>query len=148
MGYRHYERLNIKPLFPFGHGLSYTTFSYGEPTLSSSTLVGNEKIKLTVPITNTGTVDGAEVVQVYIHDEKSRLARPEKELAAFDKVFLKTGETKNVVLALDKYAVGYYDTHLKAWVAEEGVFNVLIAASSADVRYVSYFPSLIGHSSV
>jgi hypothetical protein len=81
-------------------------------------------------------MEGAEIVQGYIHDEKSRLPRPEKELQAFDKVFLKPGETKNATLTLDKYSVGYYDTEIPAWIAEEGVFIVLIGASSADIRYV------------
>ncbi len=88
---------------------------------------------------NTGSVDGAEIVQAYIHDEKSRLPRPEKELQAFDKVFLKPGEVKNATLNLDKYSVGYYDTDLSSWIAEEGVFQVLIGASSADIRYVSTY---------
>lgn len=140
IGYRHYERANIAPLFPFGHGLSYTTFAYGKPTISSTTLPEVGSITITLPVTNTGRVEGAETVQAYIHDKKSRLPRPEKELQAFDKVFLKPGETKNAVLVLDKYSVGYYDTALKegegAWIAEEGGFEVRIGASSADIRYV------------
>lgn len=95
----------------------------------------NRHLIVTVAITNTGSVTGAEVVQAYINDVKSRLPRPEKELAAFEKVFLLPGETKHVYLNLDKYSVGYYDTELKAWVAEEGVFQVLVGASSADIRY-------------
>lgn len=135
MGYRHYERLAIKPLFAFGHGLSYTTFTYGDITLSNTTLSANDKLTVTIPITNSGKVDGAEVVQGYVHDVKSRLVRPEKELAVFDKVFLKAGETKNVVLTLDKLSVGYYDIRLKAWIAEEGEFKILVGSSSADIRY-------------
>lgn len=136
IGYRHYERLAIKPLFPFGHGLSYTTFYYSTITLSSPTLSANEKLTVSIPITNTGKVDGAEVVQGYVHDVKSRIARPEKELAAFEKIFLKAGETKNVVLTLDKYSLGYYDTRLQAWTAEEGTFMILVGSSSADIRFV------------
>lgn len=136
IGYRHYERLGIEPLFAFGHGLSYTSFSYGKPTISSPTLPEAGKITITVPITNSGVVEGAEIVQVYIHDEKSRLPRPEKELQAFDKVFLQPGETKDAVLTLDKYSVGYYDTDLKAWIAEDGIFQVLIGSSSKDIRFV------------
>lgn len=137
IGYRHYERLGIEPLFPFGHGLSYTTFEYGKPTISDSTLSGNNKLEVTVPITNTGSVEGAEIVQAYIHDEQSRLPRPEKELQAFDKVFLQPGETKNATLTLDKYSVGYYDTELSAWIAEQGTFNVVIGASSVNIKSVS-----------
>ena len=136
IGYRHYERSNISPLFPFGHGLSYTSFAYGTPTISSRVLAESDKITVTIPVTNSGHVEGAEVVQAYIKDEKSRLPRPEKELQAFGKVFLESGETKNVVLTLDKYSVGYYDTDLNAWIAEEGAFQVLIGASSADIRQV------------
>jgi beta-glucosidase len=137
IGYRHYERLGIKPLFPFGHGLSYTTFEYGRISLSSPVLRENKQLTITVAITNTGSVTGAEVVQAYVHDVKSRLPRPEKELVAFEKVFLQPGETKHIYLNLNKYSVGYYDTNLKAWIAEEGVFKVLVGASSADIRYAS-----------
>jgi len=87
-------------------------------------------------VTNTGSVEGAEIVQAYIKDEKSRLPRPEKELQAFDKVFLRPGETKHITMTLDKYSVGYYDTDLSAWIAEQGRFKVLIGASSVDIRYV------------
>ncbi|KAG9233164.1 glycoside hydrolase superfamily [Amylocarpus encephaloides] len=134
IGYRHYEKMGIEPLFPFGHGLSYTTFAYGEPAISNTVLADCEKITVTIPVTNSGAVEGAESVQAYIHDEKSRLPRPEKELRAFDKVFLKPGETKDATLVLDKYSVGYYDTDLAAWIAEEGVFEVLIGSSSVDIR--------------
>lgn len=139
MGYRHYDHVNIAPLFPFGHGLSYTSFTYGELTLSSSTLAADETLTVSVPITNSGSVDGAEIVQLYIHDVKSRLARPEKELKAFAKVFLAAGETKTVSLRLDKHSVGYFDTKLNAWVAEEGEFKVLVAASSRDIRQTASF---------
>jgi beta-glucosidase len=136
IGYRHYERLNIAPLFPFGHGLSYTTFSYGKPSVSSRILADSSKITITLAVTNTGGVSGAEIVQAYIHDQKSSLPRPEKELQAFTKVFLEAGETRHVALDLDKYSVGFYDTNQTAWVAEEGVFDVLIGSSSQDIRYV------------
>lgn len=121
-------------MFPFGHGLSYTKFEYGRPSLSSKILTASEPIILVLAVSNIGDVDGFETVQVYVHDVKSRLPRPEKELAAFEKTWLAAGETKHLQISLDKHAVGYYDTSVKAWVAEEGVFDVLIGASSTDIR--------------
>lgn len=143
MGYRHYERANIAPLFPFGHGLSYASFSYGQPSISGTVLSDINSILVSVPVTNTGDVAAYETVQAYVKDVKSRIPRPEKELQAFSKVFLQPGETKIVDLVLDKYSVGYYDTSLGAWLAEEGRFDVLIGASSVDIRYVS--SELISH---
>ena len=137
VGYKHYDRTHIAPRFPFGHGLSYTTFEYGKSQISSSTLSDSDTLTVTLPITNTGAVEGGEVVQGYIRDPKSRLPRPEKELQAFTKVSLKPGETKEVHLTFDKYSVGYYDTSLGAYIAEEGSFDVLIGASSADIRFVT-----------
>lgn len=134
IGYRHYERAKIAPLFPFGHGLSYTSFEYGRPSLSSKELTASGSIELIVAVSNIGLIDGLETVQVYVHDEKSRLPRPEKELVAFEKVTLEAGETKHLRIYLDKYAVGYYDTAIQRWIAEEGVFKVLVGASSADIK--------------
>lgn len=136
IGYRHYERVKIKPLFSFGHGLSYTSFSYGQPAISATRLVIDGHLTVTVPVTNTGGIKGAEVVQAYVRDVKCRVLRPEKELVAFDKVFLEPGETRDAVLRLDKFSVGYYDTQRAAWLAEEGEFMVFIGASSADIRCV------------
>lgn len=138
IGYRHYERARIAPLFPFGHGLTYTSFEYGTPSVSNTVLTESESIKITIPVTNTGLTAAHEIVQAYVRDIKSTLPRPEKELQAFGKVFLQPGETKAVTLKLDKYSAGYFDTSLGqsgAWIAEEGVFDVLIGASSADIRY-------------
>ena len=134
VGYRHYERAAIAPLFPFGHGLSYTTFAYGGARISSAVLTESAPLTVSVRVTNTGPVAGAEVVQAYVRDPKSRLPRPEKELQAFARVELRPAETKTVELVVDKYSVGYYDTSLEAWIAEEGSFEVLVGASSADVR--------------
>ncbi|EOO00679.1 putative glycoside hydrolase family 3 protein [Phaeoacremonium minimum UCRPA7] len=139
IGYRHYERAHIAPLFPFGHGLSYTIFEYGRPSLSSKTLTSADNIEMIFAVSNIGDVDGYETVQVYVHDDKSRLPRPEKELVAFEKVFLEAGETKHLRISLDKHAVGYYDTSLNAWIAEEGTFKVLVGASSADIRRTTAF---------
>ncbi|KAL1879261.1 hypothetical protein Daus18300_001840 [Diaporthe australafricana] len=135
IGYRHYERASIAPLFPFGHGLSYTAFEYGRPSLSAKVLSeGGPPLELLVAVSNVGGTDGFETVQVYVRDERSRLPRPEKELVAFEKVFLESDQTRHIRIRVDKYAVGYYDTSLKAWIAEEGRFEILIGASSADIR--------------
>ncbi|KAF2118271.1 glycoside hydrolase superfamily [Lophiotrema nucula] len=141
IGYRHYERANIAPLFPFGHGLTYTTFEYGEPTINNTVLSESSDITVSVPVTNTGSTAAYEIVQGYVRDIKSRIPRPEKELQAFGKVLLQPGETKTVDLKLNKYSVGYFDTSLSqtgAWIAEEGAFELLIGASSADIRQVSF----------
>jgi beta-glucosidase len=134
IGYRHYERAKIEPLFPFGHGLSYTTFEYGRPSLSSKVLTPEGSLELIVAVSNVGEVMGSETVQVYVRDEKSRLPRPEKELVAFEKVTLEPGETRHLNMRLDKHAVGYYDTAIKRWIAEEGRFLVCVGASSADIK--------------
>ncbi|TDZ33272.1 Beta-glucosidase B [Colletotrichum spinosum] len=135
IGYRHYERARIEPLFPFGHGLSYTTFEYGRPSISTRTLTSRGIIEVVFAVSNTGAVAGSEAVQVYVRDDKSRLPRPEKELVAFEKVNLEAGETKHLHIYLDKYAVGYYDTSVPGWIAEEGTFKILIGASSADIKH-------------
>ncbi|KAI1251843.1 hypothetical protein MGN70_006413 [Eutypa lata] len=134
IGYKHYDRSKIAPLFPFGHGLSYTTFEYGRPSLSKKSLDASASTHLVFAVSNVGPVAGSETVQVYVRDEKSRLPRPEKELVAFEKVYLEPAETKHVTIPLDKYAVGYYDESIPAWIAEEGTFRVLIGASAADIR--------------
>lgn len=134
VGYKHYDATKIAPLFPFGHGLSYTTFEYGRPEISTRTLTADEAIRITLAVSNVGSKPGAEVVQVYVHDEKSRLPRPEKELVAFEKVFLEPDETRHITISLDKFAVGYYDDAIPGWIAEEGAFKVLMGASSADIR--------------
>ncbi|KAJ4259946.1 hypothetical protein NW757_001894 [Fusarium falciforme] len=139
IGYRHYDHAKITPLFPFGHGLSYTTFEYGRPEISTRTLTPDGVIKITLAISNIGSRAGAETVQLYVHDEKSRLPRPEKELVAFEKVFLEADETRHITISLDKYAVGYYDETVPGWIAEEGAFKVLIGASSADIRQSTKF---------
>lgn len=134
VGYRHYDKSKVKPRFPFGYGLSYTTFGYGKVKVLSNKIKAGEKLKFSVDITNTGNVDGAEAVQVYVSDLKSSLPRPVKELKAFDKVFLNKGETKTVQFELDKDAFSFYDPAKHGWVIEPGKFNVLIGSSSVDIR--------------
>ena len=132
VGYRWYEAKEVKPMFPFGHGLSYTTFEYGQPMASSKTM--GKTLKIKVPVTNTGSVAGAEVVQLYIHDVEASVDRPVKELKGFDKVYLEPGQTKTVEFEIDRQALSFFDADKHEWVAEPGEFKALIAASSEDIR--------------
>lgn len=132
VGYRWYEAKEVKPMFAFGHGLSYTTFEYGQPTASSKTM--GKTLKIKVPVTNTGSVAGAEVVQLYIHDVEASVDRPVKELKGFDKVFLEPGQTKTVEFEIDRQALSFFDADKHEWVAEPGEFKALVAASSDDIR--------------
>jgi beta-glucosidase len=134
VGYRWHDTKNIKPLFSFGHGLSYTTFEYGKVKADKSELTTNDKITFTVNVKNTGKVDGAEVVQLYISDLKSSLPRPLKELKGFDKVYLKAGESKDVSITVDKSALSFFDPVKHDWVAEPGDFEALVGSSSSDIR--------------
>ncbi len=134
VGYRYYDKKRVAPLFPFGHGLSYTTFAYANLRLSANTLAPGETLTLTVDVTNTGARAGQEVAQLYVRDPRSSLARPEKELKGFAKVALEPGETQTIALSLDMRALAYYDDAKAAWVAEAGEFEVLVGASSADIR--------------
>lgn len=134
MGYRYFERVQVDPLFPFGHGLSYTTFEYGRPSLDRKVLTSSGTIEVTFAVSNVGSCAGSETVQIYVRDDKSRLPRPEKELVAFEKVALEPDETVHLRISIDKYAVGYYDTAIPSWIAEEGSFQILIGASSTDIR--------------
>ena len=134
VGYRWYDKNKIKPLFPFGHGLSYTTFTYGKPTADKSKMTVADKITFSVPVKNTGNRAGAEVVQLYISDKESSLPRPIKELKGFEKVYLNTGEEKTVSITIDKQALSFFNDKQHAWVAEPGQFVALIGSSSADIK--------------
>lgn len=139
IGYRWVEKEKIKPLFAFGHGLSYTTFKYGNISLSKNSMNENETITITLPITNTGSLEGSEIVQLYISDKKSSLPRPIKELKGFEKVRLAPGETKVVSFIIDKSLLSYYDDSLHKWIAEPGKFEVIIGASSEDIKDKAVF---------
>lgn len=134
VGYRYYDKKGIDPLFPFGYGLSYTTFEY-----SNLVVEVGDPIRLRVDVRNTGTRAGKEVVQVYVRDVQSRLMRPEKELKAFAKVTLLPGETQTVTFTLDEEALAYYDPARPGWVTEAGEFEVLVGSSSRDIRLQSRF---------
>ncbi|NLG85286.1 MAG: hypothetical protein GX493_11930 [Firmicutes bacterium] len=133
VGYRYYDRRDIVPLFPFGHGLSYTTFAYDELSAPRQARIG-ETVRLSVRVTNTGPRAGKEVVQVYGHDVESSLPRPPKELKAFAKVALAPGESKTVEFALDERAFAFYHPHRGGWTVEPGEFELLVGSSSRDIR--------------
>ena len=134
IGYRHYEAKKIPVSYPFGHGLSYTTFAYANASVDQTTFKDLEGLKVSVEVTNTGKVAGKEVVQLYVRDQKSSLQRPLKELKGFAKVELQPGETKKVTLPLDFRAFAFYHPSYKQWVAEDGDFDLLIGTSSQDIR--------------
>ena len=134
IGYRYYDARQIPVQFPFGYGLSYTTFAYGNPKVSTTSFKDVDGVTVSVEVTNTGEVAGKEIVQVYVHDHKSGLVRSPKELKAFAKVALKPGETKTVSLHLDFRAFAYYHPAYRQWITEDGEFDLLIGASSADIR--------------
>jgi beta-glucosidase len=134
VGYRHFEYKNIPPLFPFGYGLSYTTFKYDDLRLSAKDMRSNQRIDLTFKITNTGKVKGAEVAQMYIRDINSSVARPLKELKGFAKIELNPGETKTISMKIDKSILTFYDVATKSFIAEPGEFEVLIGSSSSDIK--------------
>ena len=144
VGYRWTDRLALEakgkiakqkavPLFPFGYGLSYTTFQYGKVSADKKTMTAKDQITFTVPVTNTGNRAGAETVQLYIRDVKSSVERPVKELKAFQKVFLQPGETQQVNLTIDKSALSFYDDNTADWTVEPGDFEGLVGPSSGQI---------------
>lgn len=134
VGYRWYEEKDIEPLFAFGHGLSYTTFEYGDAKISKTSMTGSGSVKVSVPVKNTGSVAGAEVVQLYIADVESSLPRPAKELKGFEKVNLAPGETAVVEFEINADALKFYDPAISGWKAEKGEFKALVGAASDDIR--------------
>lgn len=134
VGYRWHDTKNIKPLFSFGHGLSYTTFEIGQAKADKSVITEDETITFTIPVKNTGKKAGAEVVQLYIRDVKSSLPRPLKELKGFEKIYLNPGEQKEVTITIDKSALSFFDPVKHDWVAEPGDFEALIGNSSDAIK--------------
>ena len=139
VGYRYYDKKEIAPLFPFGHGLSYTTFAYSNLQLNGNSFGSGDKLVVQVDVTNEGNRAGQEVVQLYVRDEKAKVIRPSKELKAFAKIALEPGETKTVTLRLDEQSLAFYDTAVHDWVTEPGMFELLVGGSSRDVRLRSRF---------
>ena len=134
VGYRYYDKRNIEPLFPFGHGLSYTDFAYSNLKLSSSDITENDQLQVTLTVTNSGKVKGKEVIQLYVADKESTVQRPVQELKAFDKIELEPGESKEVSLTLNNRDFSYYSKVYDRWLAESGEFDILIGSSSRDIR--------------
>lgn len=134
IGYRYYDSKEIDVRFPFGFGLSYTTFAYRNATVSATNFKDVEGVTVAVDVTNTGSVAGKEIVQLYVHDQKSGLIRPAKELKGFAKVELQAGETKTVSIALDFRSFAYYHPSYGQWITESGDFDLLIGASARDIR--------------
>ncbi|PWT90892.1 MAG: glycosyl hydrolase, partial [Blastocatellia bacterium] len=134
VGYRHFDKKNIAPQFPFGHGLSFTTFDYSNIKLSQNKIKAGESLTVELQLKNTGRRDGAEVVQLYVQDVQASVERPVKELKAFEKVMLKPGQTKMVRMQLNERSFAFYDPVQKKWVVEPGEFKILIGSSSRDIR--------------
>ncbi|RJP63235.1 MAG: glycosyl hydrolase [Ignavibacteriales bacterium] len=132
-----YNDLPIGPLYPFGYGLSYTTFEYSKPVLSSGKIKADEKLKVTIEVKNTGNYDGEEVVQLYIRDLVASVTRPVKELKGFSKIFLKKGESKSVEFQLGKDELSFYDKNMK-WTVEPGKFKVFVGTNSEDVQEADF----------
>lgn len=139
VGYRWSDKNKIKPLFPFGHGLSYTGFKYGKPVVDSQVMTSDGKIIVKVPVTNIGDRAGAEVVQLYISDVKSSLPRPVKELKDFKKVSLAPTETAEIQFEITPDKLAYFDDTKHEWIAEPGDFAAMIGASAADIRHTVKF---------
>ncbi len=139
MGYRHFDKYDIDPLYGFGFGLSYTTFEYSNLKLSSKEMKKNDSIKVSLTVKNTGKVDGDEVVQLYISDKKASVEREKQSLKGFQRVSLKAGESKEMTFTIDKSALSFYDIKTKSWKAEKGIFEVIIGASSRDIKLKDSF---------
>jgi len=138
VGYRFYEKKAIEPLFPFGYGLSYTTFTYSKAKAPKKVKAG-QPLEVSVTVTNTGKVAGKEIAQLYVTDLNASLPRPPKELKGFAKIELQPGESQVVTFKLDQRALSFYDPHKKQWVAEPGEFELLFGASSQDIRAKAVF---------
>jgi len=139
VGYRWYDKKNIEPLFPFGYGLSYTTFEYSDLKLSAKSMKQDGEIEISLNVKNTGKMASDEVVQLYIHDVKASVDREVKSLKGFQRVSLEVGESKTITMKIDKSSLSFYDVKAKKWLAEQGMFEVLIGASSVDIRLKGEF---------
>ncbi len=134
IGYRYYEKAAKAVRYPFGFGLSYTTFEYSDLKLDKTAMNEDEKLKVSFTVKNTGAVAGYEIAQLYVADKESTIYRPEKELKGFKKVWLNPGESKEIEIELCKRAFAFYNVNINDWCVESGDFDILVGASSADIR--------------
>lgn len=134
VGYRYFDTAKKEVAFPFGHGLSYTKFTYSDLVLDKETMDESESLKVKLTVKNTGNVAGAEIVQLYVADKKSTIFRPAKELKAFTKIMLEPGAKKTVTFTLKKDAFAFYNVNEAEWQVESGTFEILVGASSRDIR--------------
>lgn len=139
VGYRYYDAKEMDVAFPFGHGLSYTTFAYSNLTTDKTEMTDSDTLTVSVDVTNTGNIAGKETIQLYVRDRTGACRRPDKELKGFQKVALKPGETKTVTMTLDKRSFAWYNTEIKDWYAANGTYELLIGASSRDIRLAAQF---------
>jgi beta-glucosidase len=134
VGYRYFDAKNVEPQFPFGFGLSYTTFEYSGLKVRRFKANGSEPIDIELDVKNTGLRAGAEVVQLYIHEDNPKIDRPVRELKRFQRIELKPGESKTVRFTLDRAAFSYWSAEKKGWVADPGTFEIQVGSSSRDIR--------------
>ena len=139
VGYRHFDRAQVKPLFPFGYGLSYTTFQYSDLKVTPLSGDLSAPINLSFNVKNTGSREGAEVAEVYVGDSHASVPRPIKELKGFAKVQLQPGEIKRVSVDLDRRAFSFYDVKRGDWKAEPGKFSILVGSSSEKIELEGEF---------
>jgi beta-glucosidase len=134
VGYRGYEKNHIQPLFPFGFGLSYTTFQYSGIKITPAVFDGTQPVKVSFTVTNTGKRAGAEIAQLYVGETNPSVPRPLKELKGFDKVHLQPGQSQTITLQLNQRSFAFFNTNKHLWDARPGVYNVSVGASSQDIR--------------
>ncbi|CAM3989681.1 glycoside hydrolase family 3 C-terminal domain-containing protein [Saccharibacillus endophyticus] len=133
VGYRHYDTRDVEPLFPFGYGLSYTSFEYSNIQVNRDEIQDTDSITVSIKVKNTGDMEGKEIIQLYVRDIESKISRPEKELKGFEKVHLYPSEEKIVTFKLEKRAFAYYNTKINDWHVETGSFDILIGSSSREI---------------
>lgn len=134
VGYRYYDMKNIQPAYPFGHGLSYTSFLYSNLQVDSQRWAVDGAVRVSVDVTNGGRREGKEVVQLYVRDVQASVLRPPTELKGFNKVALRPGETKTVDFLLGRRSFSFWDAEKSLWTAEPGEFEIMVGSSSRDIR--------------